>query len=129
MKLYMQRTGTTHWLAQMRIGGLEHKKVLRSMELFAKHVMPALREEEAKMAVAKGCRALASPVRVKPPGDVDQRPIERAAFGLSRQAVSCVRVFALSAEDWELNAAAFQRRFADAEERWPSRNPPRLKPR
>ncbi|HXH11777.1 MAG TPA: LLM class flavin-dependent oxidoreductase, partial [Alphaproteobacteria bacterium] len=53
MKLYMQRTGTTHWMAQMRIGGLEHKKVLRSMELFAKHVMPALREEEAKVAVAE----------------------------------------------------------------------------
>jgi alkanesulfonate monooxygenase SsuD/methylene tetrahydromethanopterin reductase-like flavin-dependent oxidoreductase (luciferase family) len=51
MRLYMRRTGTTHWLAQMRIGGLEHKKVLRSMELFAKHVMPALREEEAKVAV------------------------------------------------------------------------------
>ncbi len=52
MKMYMQRTGTNHWMAQMRVGGLEHKKVLRSMELFAKHVMPALREEEAKMATA-----------------------------------------------------------------------------
>jgi len=24
MKLYMQRTGTSHWMAQMRCGGLEH---------------------------------------------------------------------------------------------------------
>jgi alkanesulfonate monooxygenase SsuD/methylene tetrahydromethanopterin reductase-like flavin-dependent oxidoreductase (luciferase family) len=50
MKRYMQRTGTTHWMTQMRIGGLEHKKVLRSMELFAREVMPALREEAAKLA-------------------------------------------------------------------------------
>jgi alkanesulfonate monooxygenase SsuD/methylene tetrahydromethanopterin reductase-like flavin-dependent oxidoreductase (luciferase family) len=52
MTRYLQRTGTTHWMAQMRIGGLEHQKVLRSMELFAKHVMPALREEAAKVASA-----------------------------------------------------------------------------
>jgi hypothetical protein len=31
-------------MVQMRIGGLEHDKVLRSMELFAREVMPALRE-------------------------------------------------------------------------------------
>ena len=49
---YMRETGTTSFMTQMRIGGLEHEKVMRSMELFAKHVMPALREEEDKMAVA-----------------------------------------------------------------------------
>ena len=50
MQRYMRRTGTTHWLAQMRIGGLEHTKVLRSMELFAREVMPALRAQEAQVA-------------------------------------------------------------------------------
>jgi alkanesulfonate monooxygenase SsuD/methylene tetrahydromethanopterin reductase-like flavin-dependent oxidoreductase (luciferase family) len=52
LKTYMHRLGASHFMVQMRIGGLEHEKVLRSMELFAKHVMPALEEEEAKMAVA-----------------------------------------------------------------------------
>ena len=51
MKTYMHRLGGSHFMVQMRIGGLEHWKVQRSMELFAQHVMPALREEEAKMAV------------------------------------------------------------------------------
>jgi len=50
MKRYMRRTGTTHWMAQMRCGGVVHSKALRSMELFARYVMPALREEEAKLA-------------------------------------------------------------------------------
>ncbi|MBI3325390.1 MAG: LLM class flavin-dependent oxidoreductase [Nitrospinae bacterium] len=54
IKRYMGRTGTTHLAVEMRIGGLAHKKVLRSMELFAKEVMPALREEEAKVAAARG---------------------------------------------------------------------------
>lgn len=54
MKRYMRETGTTSFMTQMRIGGLEHEKVMRSMELFAKHVMPALREEEAKMVVPIG---------------------------------------------------------------------------
>ena len=48
MKRYMREAGATSFMSQMRIGGLEHKKVLRSMELFAKYVMPALREEELK---------------------------------------------------------------------------------
>ena len=48
MRAYMQRTGTTHWMAQMRIGGLEHEKMMRSMELFATHVMPALKKEAAE---------------------------------------------------------------------------------
>jgi alkanesulfonate monooxygenase SsuD/methylene tetrahydromethanopterin reductase-like flavin-dependent oxidoreductase (luciferase family) len=33
--------GLTHFLAITNFGGLEHKKVLRSMELLAKHVFPA----------------------------------------------------------------------------------------
>jgi alkanesulfonate monooxygenase SsuD/methylene tetrahydromethanopterin reductase-like flavin-dependent oxidoreductase (luciferase family) len=49
MKRYMHEAGATSFLHQMRIGGLEHDKVMRSMELYAKHVMPALKEEEAKM--------------------------------------------------------------------------------
>ena len=50
MKRYMREAGATSFMSQMRIGGLEHHKVMRSMELFAKHVMPALREEEAMMS-------------------------------------------------------------------------------
>ncbi len=49
MKRYMHEAGATSFLHQMRIGGLEHKKVMRPMELFAKHVMPELRAEEVKM--------------------------------------------------------------------------------
>jgi alkanesulfonate monooxygenase SsuD/methylene tetrahydromethanopterin reductase-like flavin-dependent oxidoreductase (luciferase family) len=54
MKRYMREAGATSFMSQMRIGGLEHKKVMRSMELFAKHVMPALREEEFKMTAVHG---------------------------------------------------------------------------
>ena len=52
MKRFMHESGATSFMHQMRIGELEHKKVMRFMELFAKHVMPALREEEAKMKSA-----------------------------------------------------------------------------
>ena len=52
-KAYMHRIEASSFMCQMRPGGIDHKKVLRSMELFAKEVMPALREEEAKMAAAK----------------------------------------------------------------------------
>jgi natural product biosynthesis luciferase-like monooxygenase protein len=52
MKRYMGKTGMNHLAVEMRIGGLAHKKVLRSMELFAKEVMPALRAEEAKVGTA-----------------------------------------------------------------------------
>jgi alkanesulfonate monooxygenase SsuD/methylene tetrahydromethanopterin reductase-like flavin-dependent oxidoreductase (luciferase family) len=45
MRAYSRRTFTNHWLAWMRIGELDHSRVMRSMELFAKHVMPALKEE------------------------------------------------------------------------------------
>jgi len=40
---FIEQCGINHWLAWMRFGGLEHKKVMRSMELFAQHVMPAFR--------------------------------------------------------------------------------------
>ena len=52
MKRYMREAGATSFLHQMHIGGLEHKKVMRSMELYAKHVMPELREEEVRMKAA-----------------------------------------------------------------------------
>jgi len=52
LKQYMRRLGTRHFIIQMRTGGLEHKKILRSMELFAKHVMPAIRAEEARLISA-----------------------------------------------------------------------------
>ena len=41
----------TSSLGSMRIGGLEHDEVQRSMKLFADQVMPALREEEARTSV------------------------------------------------------------------------------
>ncbi|MDP7545841.1 MAG: LLM class flavin-dependent oxidoreductase [Alphaproteobacteria bacterium] len=53
MKLHMHKLGATNFIIQMRIGGLEHHKVKRSMELFAKEVMPALREEESRLAAAE----------------------------------------------------------------------------
>ncbi len=59
MKRYMHALGSTHFMVQMRIGGLEHHKVRRSMELFAKHVMPALREEESKMNANVGAPIIA----------------------------------------------------------------------
>lgn len=38
--------GVNHFMALMNFGALEHEKVLRSMELFGRYVIPALREEE-----------------------------------------------------------------------------------
>lgn len=43
IKQYAQRAGTNHWLAEMKFGGMSHDKAMRSMELFARRVMPALR--------------------------------------------------------------------------------------
>jgi alkanesulfonate monooxygenase SsuD/methylene tetrahydromethanopterin reductase-like flavin-dependent oxidoreductase (luciferase family) len=45
LKRYIRRTGMNHLALEMRIGGLEHKKVMRSMELFAREVMPEVRAE------------------------------------------------------------------------------------
>jgi alkanesulfonate monooxygenase SsuD/methylene tetrahydromethanopterin reductase-like flavin-dependent oxidoreductase (luciferase family) len=36
-----EAAGLTHFLAIANFGGLPHDKVLRSMELMAKHVLPA----------------------------------------------------------------------------------------
>jgi alkanesulfonate monooxygenase SsuD/methylene tetrahydromethanopterin reductase-like flavin-dependent oxidoreductase (luciferase family) len=51
-KRYMHELGADHFIIQMRSGGLEHEKIMRSMELFAREVMPALREEEARIKSA-----------------------------------------------------------------------------
>ncbi len=48
LRFYMSRTRINHWMLWFKVGGLEHSKVLRSMELFTKHVMPALRETEVR---------------------------------------------------------------------------------
>jgi alkanesulfonate monooxygenase SsuD/methylene tetrahydromethanopterin reductase-like flavin-dependent oxidoreductase (luciferase family) len=50
MQAYSSRAFTNHWLAWMRIGQIEHKKVMRSMELFARHVMPELKREAPRAA-------------------------------------------------------------------------------
>ena len=49
MKMYMDKLGARNFIIQMRIGGLEHTQVMCSMELFTNEVMPALREEEARL--------------------------------------------------------------------------------
>ena len=49
----MHGLGANHFIVQMRNGGLEHDKIMRSMELFAKHVMPAVRAEEERMVAAE----------------------------------------------------------------------------
>lgn len=48
LRAYSERVFTNHWLAWMRIGKLEHSKVMRSMELFARHVMPTLKSGAAQ---------------------------------------------------------------------------------
>ncbi|MCC7369349.1 MAG: LLM class flavin-dependent oxidoreductase [Chloroflexi bacterium] len=47
LRAYNGRAYTNHWMSWMRIGEIEHKKVMRSMELFAKHVMPELKKDAA----------------------------------------------------------------------------------
>jgi len=49
LKTYMRKLGAKHLIVQMRIGGLEQHKVLRSMKLFAEEVMPELRKEAAAL--------------------------------------------------------------------------------
>jgi alkanesulfonate monooxygenase SsuD/methylene tetrahydromethanopterin reductase-like flavin-dependent oxidoreductase (luciferase family) len=46
----LQGMGVNSLLCWMVFGGLEHAKVLRSMELFAKHVMPQFQERPAAAA-------------------------------------------------------------------------------
>ena len=45
--------GITHYLAWTRIGGLEHGKVLRSMELMRDKVMPQVRHLDRRSAAKK----------------------------------------------------------------------------
>jgi alkanesulfonate monooxygenase SsuD/methylene tetrahydromethanopterin reductase-like flavin-dependent oxidoreductase (luciferase family) len=52
MLAYSDRVFTNHWVTWMRIGELPHAKVMRSMELFAKHVMPVLKQKAAAAAGA-----------------------------------------------------------------------------
>jgi len=52
LKTYMHKLGASNLIIQMRLGGLEHDKVMRSMDLFAKEVMPALRSEAAGLGAA-----------------------------------------------------------------------------
>lgn len=49
MKNYMDKLGARNFIIQMRIGGLEHEKVQRSLKLFSEEVMPALQAEEARL--------------------------------------------------------------------------------
>ncbi len=49
---YLHRTGMNHLALEMRIGGLEHRKVMRSMELFARDVMPVVRAAAADQLAA-----------------------------------------------------------------------------
>ncbi|MEE9247194.1 MAG: hypothetical protein V3U79_00655 [Dehalococcoidia bacterium] len=51
MRIYIERTGTNHIVAWMKIGGLGHSKVVRSMDLFAKDMMPALEKEAGQITV------------------------------------------------------------------------------
>jgi hypothetical protein len=44
LRFYMSRTRINHWMLWFKVGGLAHSKVLRSIELFTRHVMPVLRE-------------------------------------------------------------------------------------
>ncbi len=53
LKGYMHTLGVDNFIIQMRIGGLEHAKVMRSMDLFASEVMPALQEEASHMVAAE----------------------------------------------------------------------------
>lgn len=52
LKHYMHELGCNNSIIQMRSGGLEHDKIVRSMELFAREFMPALREEEVRIQSA-----------------------------------------------------------------------------
>jgi hypothetical protein len=49
LRYYSIRTRSNHWMLWCKVGGVEHEKVMKSMDLFAREVMPALREEPAKI--------------------------------------------------------------------------------
>ena len=56
LKRYLHRTGTNHIALEMRIGGLEHRKVMRSLELFAREVMPEVRAAAGEETTWSGRR-------------------------------------------------------------------------
>jgi alkanesulfonate monooxygenase SsuD/methylene tetrahydromethanopterin reductase-like flavin-dependent oxidoreductase (luciferase family) len=58
LRFYMSRTRINHLMLWFKVGGLEHRKVLRSMELFAERVMPVLRQ-----AGDRDARSEAAPAR------------------------------------------------------------------
>ena len=52
-----QAAGCDHIMMLMNFGGLPHEKVLKSMELIAKEVMPAFKETQGKEALAEAVQA------------------------------------------------------------------------
>lgn len=44
---YADAAGVNHWMAEMKFGGMSHEQAMRSMELFAKEVIPRVREAMA----------------------------------------------------------------------------------
>ncbi len=42
---YIGRGGVSHWMAEMKFGGITHAQARRSMELFAKEVMPTVKDK------------------------------------------------------------------------------------
>lgn len=47
---YAREAGVNHWMAEMKFGGMGHEETMRSMKLFAKEVMPRVREKMAANA-------------------------------------------------------------------------------
>ena len=45
---YAEQGGVSHWMAEMKFGGITHAEAMRSMALFAREVMPRVRERLAK---------------------------------------------------------------------------------
>ena len=45
---YAEHGGVSHWMAEMKFGGITHAEAMRSMALFAREVMPRVRERLAK---------------------------------------------------------------------------------
>jgi len=45
---YAERAGVSHWMAEMKFGGIGHADAMRSMELFAREVIPVVRARLSK---------------------------------------------------------------------------------
>ncbi len=52
LKMYMSKLNARHLIIQMKVGGIEHEKVVRSMKLFAQEVIPELRKEAVSLEKA-----------------------------------------------------------------------------